>query len=162
MRSPTGRHGNNPLADADDVQICGPDGDKVEIVQEWPPRINEIEQRFGELPDTVIFAWGNKIMVPSGNRLDQWLIDHELVHLRQQKDIGGVDVWWDKYLVDDEFRLDQELDAHIVEYKSFCRYVRDRNDQAKYLNWIGGRLANKMYGNIISRGEAMRRIRRGK
>lgn len=162
MRSATGRHGNGNVGNPDNLQVRGQDGTQVQIVHEWPPRIEEIEKRFGQLPDSVIFAWDDKIMVPGGRPIDPWLIDHELVHLGQQKDIGGVDVWWDKYLVDDEFRLDQELAAHVVEYRSFCRHERDRNRQAAYLNWIAGRLAHKMYGNIISRGDAMRRIRRGK
>lgn len=162
MRSKRKVNNAGHVGDTNNVQVRGPEGNQVEIVTEWPPRRAEIEGRFGKLPDSVIFAWGDKIMVPGGAPLQQWLVDHELVHLQQQKDIGGVDQWWDKYLVDDQFRLDQELEAHVVEYRSYCRAFRDRNEQARYLSLIGGRLANKMYGSIISKGEAMRRIRRGK
>ena len=162
MRGARKRHQTNPIGNADDLQVRGsilPQG--VEIVHEWPPRRAEIEERFGELPDGVIFAWGDKIMVPSGAHLWQWLVDHEAVHLRQQKEAGGVDPWWDRYLVDDEFRLEQELEAHVAEYRTFCLHERDRNERARYLNAIAGRLSSKMYGRLITRGQAMKRIRRG-
>ena len=47
----------------------------------------------------------------------------------------------------------------IRNWRKFQHY-KDRNMQARYLNEIAGRLSSKMYGNLISRGEAMRAIRR--
>lgn len=161
MRGTNRRHRADHVGNTDQLQVSRPSGDQVQIVHEWPPRREEIEGVFGALPDGVVFAWGDKIMVPSGTRLQPWLIDHELVHLDQQEAFGGLEPWWDRYLIDPDWRLEQELEAHIEEYRSLCRYEKDRNTQARYLNEIGGRLASKMYGNLISRGDAMRRIRRG-
>lgn len=137
-------------------------GDSVEIVQEWPPRIDEIRETFGDLPDGVVFAWENKIYSPSTGTLANWIVEHENVHMRQQEAAGGVNAWWDRYLVDPAWRLSQELEAHQVEYREFCKFYRDRNVQARYLNEIAGRLSSPMYGKLISRGDAMRQIRRGK
>ena len=108
-----------------------------------------------------MFAWGDKIMVPSGAHLAPWIVDHELIHLRQQKEYGGVNPWWDEYLASDRFRLNQELEAHVEEYASYCRHNRDRNDQYRYLMIVAGRLAHKMYGGVITRREAFQRIKRG-
>lgn len=129
------------------------------IKQGFPPNIEAIIERFPvvrELPG-VIFAWDGIIFNPSGGHLEPWLVEHEKVHFKQQnRDPEG---WWERYLKDTEFRLEQELEAHRVEYRVFCRHNKDRNQRARYLSMIAGRLAAPMYGNVISRAEAARRIR---
>lgn len=129
----------------------------VKIVTEYPPIIKLIEEKF-PLTGYEIFAWGDTIYNPSGNPLPVWLIEHEKVHFRQQG--GKPKSWWKSYLKDPQFRLDQELEAHRVEYRVFCRHVKDRNKQIRYLRGIAARLASPMYGGIISPMEASKRIRK--
>lgn len=159
MRGSTGRDGTGYVPDENNVQVRGHDGQQVTIRQDWPPRIEQIEARFGKLPDSVIFAWGDTIFVPGGAMLPPWLLEHELTHLDQQKDFGGVDPWWDRYLIDDGFRLEMELEAHQVEYKMFCRAHPDRNLRVQYLHSIASRLSDELYGSVITKGDAIKRIR---
>lgn len=163
MRGTRGIHKANNVSNADRLYVRGskpPEG--VELVREWPPRRAEIEDKFGQLPDGVIFAWGDKIMVPGGRPLEQWLIDHEAVHLQQQEDFGGVDEWWDRYLADGRWRLSQELEAHHAEWLSYCRHVKDRNSKARYLHVLAARLSSKMYGAMCGRSDAMMMIKSGR
>jgi hypothetical protein len=66
--------------------------------------------------------------------------------------------WWDRYLVDTDFRLEQELEAHRVEYRTFCSRNKDRNLRAKYLHATSSRLASPMYGKLLTTKEAARKI----
>lgn len=43
------------------------------------------------------------------------LIKHEKVHLQRQNEVGA-DAWWEKYLVDHDFRYAEEVLAHRAEY----------------------------------------------
>lgn len=132
----------------------------MQIVHDFPPIIDRIREVF-PLDGNEIFAWGETIYNPTGNKLPVWLIEHEKVHSRQHSDVGGPEKWWDRYLVDPEWRYQQELEAHQREYRSFCAYNKDRNKRVKYLQMIARRLASPMYGSVVKPGEAMRRIRNG-
>ncbi len=127
------------------------------VVNDWPPNINEIR---AVLPVTErnIFAYDGKIFNPGGGKLGPELHAHEAVHFEQQRVIG-VEAWWVKFLADEKFRLAQEIPAHKAEYREFCKFNRDRNDQARCLRALGQRLAAPMYGGIITVNEAMKRIR---
>lgn len=125
---------------------------------EDPPNIETLREVF-PLTGREIFAWDGVIYNPSGSRLPQELIDHEMTHFRQQD--GDAEGWWARYITDVAFRLEQELEAHQVEYKSFCKYNKDRNKQARYLQLIARRLASPMYGGVLSGREAARRIKSG-
>lgn len=127
------------------------------VINDWPPNIEEIRM---VLPVTErnIFAYDNVIFNPGGGKLPQELHQHEAVHFKQQAAIG-VEAWWLAYLADEKFRLAQEIPAHKAEYRCFCKYNRDRNEQARRLRDMGRRLAAPMYGGIITINEAMKRIR---
>ena len=129
----------------------------VKIVPTFPPNIEAIRARF-PITGFEIFAWDGTIYNPSNNMLPEWLIEHEKVHFRQQD--GDPESWWARYISDDQFRLDQELEAHRVEYRVFCRYQKDRNKRSKYLMSIASRLASPMYGKLLPVAEAMKRIRK--
>jgi len=132
-------------------------GMQAEVVVDWPPNINEIR---AVLPVTEknIFAYDNKIFNPGGGHVGLELHAHEMVHFKQQAAIG-VEAWWASFLSDEHFRLAQEIPAHKAEYRTFCKYNRDRNDQARMLRTLGQRLSAPMYGGIITTNEAMKRIR---
>jgi len=129
---------------------------EVRIIPEFPPNIDVIRAKF-PITGFEIFAWNDTIYNPSNNRMPVWLIEHEKVHFRQQN--GDPESWWARYMTDDEWRLEQELEAHRVEYRVFCRFNKDRNLRSRYLMEISKRLAAPMYGGIIQRMDAYRRIR---
>lgn len=130
----------------------------VEIVHRYPPNIDAIREVF-PLSGQEIFAWDGTIFNPAGGRVPDWLVEHEKVHFAQQA--GDPESWWGRYLVDAEWRLTQELEAHIVEYRVFCKSTRDRNKRFFFLADIGKRLASPMYGSLITIGKAMGSIKRG-
>ncbi len=106
-----------------------------------------------------IFAYGGIIYNPGGGHIGPELIAHEEIHFTQQgSDPAG---WWDKYLKEPEFRLEQELEAHIEEYRVFCRLNRDRNRRSVFLHTISHRLAAPMYGGLLTAREASAKISKG-
>ena len=126
------------------------------IRSEWPPNIKAIR---AVLPVTErnVFAWAGIIYAPGGGWLGPALIAHERVHFEQQ---GRNPVrWWKKYLKDPEFRLAQEIPAHMAEYAEFCRLNRDRNAQSRFLHVLGKRLSAPMYGGLITAADARKQIR---
>lgn len=122
------------------------------IVLGFPPNIEKIRETF-ELSGNEIFAWDGTIYSPNKD-LPQWLINHEKVHFKQQD--GDPEGWWERYLTDDQFRLDQEIPAHQEEYRTFCRVTKDRNEHTKKKIELARRLSSKMYGNMMTMTEAMR------
>lgn len=121
----------------------------------WPPNIESIRAVL-PVSENNIFAYGTVIYNPGGMELPPWLIEHERVHFRQQDDLkswwrrNGAEVWWRRFLRDPEFRLEQELEAHRAEYRSFCSHNADKNLRSRALMAISKRLAAPMYGGIIS------------
>ncbi len=127
----------------------------IKIVNVYPPNIEQIRAAF-PLQGGELFAYGDTIYHPCDYPLSMWIIAHEEVHQRQQ----GTDVegWWDKYINDPAFRLDQELEAHRAEYRAFCHTQLDRNYRVRYLAEIARRLASPMYGSLITATEARTEI----
>ena len=128
----------------------------IEIRMEFPPNIGKIQQNI-TLGGKEIFAWDKIIYNPSGGRLTTPLLAHEKVHFNQQE--GDPETWWEKYLSDVDFRLEQELEAHRAEYKEFCKTVRDREKRLRFLAEIAGRLAGPLYGGKLTHRDAMGKIR---
>ena len=132
----------------------------MEVINEYPPIYTEIKNTF-TLTGREIFTWGNKIYNPSQCVITPELFAHEEVHHGQQtEDETTIRAWWARYLVDAEFRLQMELEAHRVEYRAFCKVNKDRNLQSRFLNAIAGRLASPMYGNVVTPNEAIRAIKK--
>jgi hypothetical protein len=128
----------------------------MRIVNGKPPIYDRAAEVF-PLTGGEIFCWGDTIYNPDGEYIPPELIEHEKVHRKQQgRDIEG---WWEKYFEDKEFRLEQEMEAHKVEYRTFCLRHKDRNSRAKYLLVISQRLASPMYGELLTVPEAARQIK---
>lgn len=135
----------------------------VEVVDGLPPNIEKILE---EIPAVekylgrgVVFAWDGVIYAPGRLAVDPWIVEHEMVHFEQQD--GDPIAWWDRYLVDPRFRLDQEIEAHAAEYAAYCRLVRDRNQRHYHLLGMGQRLAGELYGRLAPCREIMQRIKKG-
>lgn len=121
-----------------------------------PPNYEEITARFQVHPFAV-FTFGECIYNPRKVVLEQDVIEHEKVHAAQQRP-GGPNAWWQRYLADPAFVLEQELEAYRRQYDFFCKTNRDRNDQLRKLLQLAGDLASPMYGSVIGLGEAMKAI----
>jgi hypothetical protein len=133
----------------------------LNIVVAFPPMFEEIAAVFPAARGPgAIFTWGDTIYVPGGaHLLTPALRAHEGVHYsRQTNDTPKIEAWWQRYLVDAEFRLAEELPAHRAEYKQFCSTHRDRNLRIQFLHAIAGRLAGPLYGGMLSPAQARCRI----
>lgn len=110
----------------------------------FPPNYHDINRAFDVRGKPIIFAYGDTIYNPSRIKLPPQLIAHEAVHqARQGNNPRG---WWERYIAEPAFRLDEEIPAHIAEYK----VMADRADCEIYLFRIAGRLASPLYGSLIS------------
>jgi len=131
----------------------------VLILPDFPPNIAAIRAVF-PLTGDEIFAYDNVIYNPSNQRLPESLIEHEKVHFKQHEKIGGSKDWWDLYLVDEDFRLEQELAAHRKEYQVICRTVRGKRERYRFLDLLAKRLSAPMYGRVVTYQWAMVQIKR--
>lgn len=132
----------------------------MKIAHCHPPNIDEIDAVFQvKGKPGVIYTWGDTIFVPDGGVVSPELLAHEFVHyICQTNDTAKIEAWWRSYLADPEFRVQEELPAHRAEYRQFCSTHGDRNQRARFLHVIAGRLSGPLYGGLISRIEARRRI----
>lgn len=124
----------------------------MKIVVDYPPNFEAIEKRFGPLSESVIFTYGDTIYSPQQGTLSDHLIVHEEVHSEQQGDDPAS--WWKRYLIDDTFRLNQEVFAYRAQYMFFRKTNRDRNVRIRFLYKISADLSGPMYGSLLSFREA--------
>jgi len=128
------------------------------IVSGYPPVYSKIVASVGEPPATAIYTYGDTIYNPTGNELDDHLVEHEKVHIRQQLAMGAND-WWDNWIAFPRFRVDMELDAYRVQFRSYAKVHKDRNLQAWYARSLASDASGPMYGWMIGFQEAYQRIR---
>ncbi len=120
------------------------------IINERPPNFDQIQAAFPKAENPgVLFAYDGNIYNPSGIVIPPALIAHEEVHLNRQRN-GGPNSWWDKYLVDSEFRYNEELLAHAAEFK-MQRSFNDRNFGARLLMATALRLVAPLYNYLPPR-----------
>lgn len=125
----------------------------------WPDLVNKFGVKWEtEGGKAVVVAYGDTIHCSQEPSDD--VIQHELIHLEQQgytKD--GAKKWYERYIAEPEFRLDQELQAYRAQYKFAKDFVKDRNKLNTYLNRLARDLSGEMYGNLVTGVEARRLIR---
>ena len=124
----------------------------MKIVKDYPPNYKEIKERFNP-PIRAVFAYGNVLYSPSNDKIPPDLLVHETVHSLQQ----GLepDKWWDRYIKDPKFRLEEELRAYRNQFQF---YKKNNKAWMPFLKRISKDLSSPMYGNIISYKEAMNKI----
>lgn len=116
------------------------------IVRDYPPIYPEIAAAFdleGKLSCfKPIFSWGDLIYNPHGVKLHPCLIAHEAVHgIRQRENVSG---WWRRYIDDPNFRLEEEVLAHVAEYRSRAA-GKSRNERRWLMVQTAKRLAAPLY-----------------
>lgn len=114
----------------------------------YPPNIEAIAKVFGRKNlKFAVFTYAPTVYSPNGTNLPPHLVEHEQQHLDQQGD--KPQEWWDRYLADPEFRLEQEIEAYQRQY-AFSQKYMNRAERRKLLNKISKDLASPLYGSIIS------------
>lgn len=130
----------------------------MDIVNSFPPNIEEIRKVFDLTGKKPVFSYGKILYVPYGGHIDEPLMKHEMTHAKYQLEMG-VEEWWNAYLNNRQFRLDQEIEAYQVQYREYCKLVKDRERRFRFLNHVASDLASPMYGNIVTREEAIKLIK---
>jgi len=123
-----------------------------------PPNYDEIAARFPIRGKSVIFSYGDKVYNPAGIKVPYEILAHEARHGSQQ-DAYGVEDWWKHYLIDREFRLDQELEAHMVEYDWLKSWATNRHERRAAEAIVSKKLASDIYDfgmGYLELREAMR------
>lgn len=129
------------------------------VLRERPPNFEKIVAAFpGAAKPGVIFAYGGFIFAPGDVAVPPELQAHERVHLLRQG--YEPDAWWDRYIAEPAFRLDEELAAHRAEWKEFARRTWNPTRRAIALQEIAAKLASPLYGGLISVEEARREIQK--
>lgn len=130
----------------------------MKISQEKPPNWDKLVELFGVEWGTVVVTWGDTCHC--GVRITDDTMWHEMVHQRQQREIG-IEEWWRRFYVDTQFRYEQELEAYREQYQWMREREPDRNKISVYGMRLASYLSGKMYGSIVSQHEAFVAITRG-
>lgn len=134
----------------------------MKILTELPPEwiMTGCMSQFRIDVKNTFWTYGDTIYNPGGKKIPDEILAHEAVHMRQQAAYeGGPEAWWKEYLINPDFRYEQELQAHGVEYYAACQHFKDRNAQAKALQNIAARLSGPLYQTAVSRDDARKAIR---
>ncbi len=108
----------------------------------------------------VIFAYGDCIYTMSQTPLSPELIAHENAHGERQREMG-VELWWALYIVDAQFRYDEELIGHRAEYKNLIESAISRQERRRALKQVAKRLCSPLYGRMVSAKQAQKDILNG-
>lgn len=130
----------------------------MKVLDTYPPNYQNIRITLGDVSSVKpIFCYGKTIHNPFAREVTDDIILHEFIHSKQQGD--NPENWWNMYLSNKEFRLDQEAEAYGAQYK----FAKERGVRGSMLSWLKEKLAFELsgsaYGNLCSFGEAQSRIR---
>lgn len=131
----------------------------MNLIKGTPPIYNKILEAGLTPTKNTVFTYGNDLYIQDIEEkdIDPVLLAHEETHTRQQgNDIEG---WWDKYIHDEKFRYEQELEAYAYEYKKVIDMGFKDKFKKMALNAFATDLSSSMYGNICTLLEAESRIR---
>lgn len=144
----------------------------MRILETLPPNWQKIKGTFSRAKEEqAVFCYGDVLHNPFGAMITRDLEIHEAVHSKQQgKD---PDKWWDRYISDQKFRLEQEIEAYGLQlYHLKTTKVKKKDETGKevelylpnrvtswYLDMIAKTLSGPLYGNVIDYHKAHTRIR---
>lgn len=127
----------------------------MKVVNKYPPNWQEIKTSL-DYTNTTIFAYGDTIYNPFNVEIPEDIHFHETIHQQQQQ--NNPDWWWKRYLIDKDFRLEQELEA----YTEQCKYVKNLYGNKGFkdcLEECATNLSSSLYGNIATKAQAETLIR---
>ena len=118
----------------------------MKIKEEYPPNYEDIKRVLKVEGIKMIYTYGDTIYNPDKCIVTPDLYVHEGVHERQQGDNPAQ--WWEKYLSDASFRLEQEIQAYGEQYLFVKRNFPVRiYDESR--TKIALALSGAEYGNMI-------------
>lgn len=129
------------------------------LVKAYPPNIDAIDAVFKVRGKAIIYAYEDRIFAPFSDTISPAILAHEKVHCERQQ--GCVKEWWDAYIHEREFRLGEEIPAHIAEFNHLCLQYPNRNMRRRHLAVIAHKLSAPLYGSLISKQEAKAIILKG-
>lgn len=127
---------------------------KIEVAN--PPNYIEILKVFDVANKPVVFCYGDTIFNPKNLSINQAIVAHEEIHSRRQGD--DPEEWWNSYLNERDFRLNEEILAHVTEWRFFKDLKTPRNIRRLYKKGIAERLSSSIYGDLVSYKEALKII----
>lgn len=137
----------------------------VKVARGVPPNYAAIITAFpaANKPGT-IFTYHDTIYVrdaaPGPVEISEALMEHEIVHVRQQATYpGGAFAWWKQYLDDPAFRQEQELEAHVVEYSWWCKNKVNRRQRLRARAEIASRLSGPLYNKCMEKWRVFKYLR---
>lgn len=129
----------------------------MRVVNEEPPNIAAIDKVFNIRGKAVLYAYGDVIYNPLNYDIPPAVVEHERVHGARQSVIG-VEQWWEFYLDNPAFRLEEELLAHVCEYAHMLR--GNRHARRAALKHVAFKLSSPLYGSMIRQKTAGEKIRK--
>lgn len=134
----------------------------MKIVKGFPPNYADIVAAIPavKVRPLIIFTYGDTVYCPHADtNLSDHLIAHEQTHIDEQA-IVGPEAWWERYLAQPEYRLEQELMAYQNQFHVLAeKYTR--NNRKLILSKMTKDLAGTMYGKIIDKKQAWKLITEG-
>lgn len=128
----------------------------MKVSKELPPNYADIVKAIPEIAEhKPIFCFGDTVYNVEGE-LRKDLEVHEEVHSKQQGKNPAA--WWEKYLESVEFRLSQEIEAYSAQYIFISKFLKGKLLR-NALGSMGRDLSSALYGNILTHGEAVSKIR---
>lgn len=128
------------------------------ISHKKPPHFWIMKLVFKSDWERIAFAFGDTIY--SKYPLPDHFIHHERIHLHQQK-YSKVYAWWwlFRYITSKKYRYAMELEAFTRHWGFF----KDRypHDKFMFLNRIAENLSGELYGNMVTKQEAIEAIKNG-
>jgi len=131
----------------------------MQIEQTYPPNIAQLRQFFPIDDHAPIFTYGDTIHAPNHEKLPQDIIEHEKAHIAQQKQFTTPDIWWNKYILDTEFRKSQETEAYAVQYQWIKKQYGTKIANESLLE-LAGNLSGTLYKLGMTYNEAEVAIKR--
>lgn len=130
---------------------------EIHISTTKPPVWDTLTELYSVSWENTAVAYGDTIHAKY--KLPPEVIEHERVHLEQQGHTKqGAAFWWERYLADEVFRYEQELQAYRAEYRYIKVHAKDRNKPAREAHRLAKQLSGTMYGGIVTYSEALEAI----
>ena len=128
----------------------------MKIVNEKPPNYLDISLSLSLTGFQPIFAYGDTLYNPHELDIPEDVLFHENIHCTQQGD--NPTIWWTKYMLDSDFREDQEVEAFAGQLNFIKKYypntaVKEAEEE------MASNLSSKLYNLGISREQAKTAIR---
>lgn len=131
----------------------------IDTKEEYPPNYDFIKDFFDFTDSKPIFCYGNTIYNPHKIEVYPDLIYHERIHQNQQSEYTSPDIWWTKYCMDKDFRLQEEIEAYAHQYLFLKKNVPVKVYEA-ILEEIGDQLSGTLYDLGVTKHTAQAMVKR--